>query len=69
MGLQFSLQNVADLLKYLLTILLSNPAQFKFAASVSLGAVACGALSYTVYVRHIRGHVFHFQWARLHSSE
>jgi len=60
---------VADLMKYVLTIALSDPAQFKFAASVSLGAVGCGALSYTAYVRRIRGHVFHFRWKTLRSTE
>lgn len=59
MGLQFSMQNMADLFKYIATMILSQPAQFRWAALISFIAVLLGVLSYTVYVRLERGHVFH----------
>lgn len=48
MGLQFSLQNIADLVKYILTIILSRPAQFRYAALVSFVAVCGGVVCYAV---------------------
>lgn len=61
MGLQFSLQNVADLLKYVVTIVLSQPRQFRWAALVSFVSVCFGVFSYSVYVKRERGHVIHFE--------
>ncbi|KAG8883840.1 hypothetical protein FRB98_002779 [Tulasnella sp. 332] len=61
-SLQFALQNVADLLKYILTIILSRPSQFRYAAVVSVASVFAGALSYTAFVKRTRGHVVHLEW-------
>ncbi|KAI0334124.1 hypothetical protein GY45DRAFT_1270953 [Cubamyces sp. BRFM 1775] len=58
-ALQYSLQNVADMLKYILTIILSRPSQFKYAALASFISVFAGASTYLVYVKRERGHVFH----------
>jgi len=58
-ALQFSLQNIADMLKYVLTIILSRPSQFKFAALTSFLSVVAGAVTYLMYVKRERGHVFH----------
>ncbi len=58
-ALQIALQNVADLLKYVLTIVLSRPLQFRFAALVSGVSVLMGALSYTLYAWRERGHLVH----------
>lgn len=48
MGLQFSMQNMADLLKYVVTMILSQPVQFRWAALISFVAVFLGVISYTV---------------------
>jgi len=61
-ALQFSLQNVADLAKYILTIILSRPAQFKYAALVSFIAVCLGAVCYLYYSWRERGHLWHLGW-------
>ncbi|KAI5481701.1 hypothetical protein MNV49_002927 [Pseudohyphozyma bogoriensis] len=61
-ALQSSLQNVLDLLKYILTMVLSRPSQFKWAAVVSFASVVGGAGSYLWYVKKERGHVFHLDW-------
>ncbi|OCH89023.1 hypothetical protein OBBRIDRAFT_733305 [Obba rivulosa] len=58
-ALQFSLQNVADMLKYVLTAVLSRPSQFKWAALASYVSVVAGAAAYLLYVRKERGHIFH----------
>ncbi|KAI0778796.1 Ferroporti-1 [Trametes elegans] len=59
MALQFSLQNIADMLKYILTIILSRPSQFKYAALASFISVLAGASTYLVYVKRERGHIMH----------
>ena len=61
MGLQFSLQNIADLVKYIVTIILSQPRQFRWAALVSFISVCMGVCSYVVYVKRERGHILHLE--------
>ncbi|KAI0354576.1 hypothetical protein OH77DRAFT_1404701 [Trametes cingulata] len=71
-GLQYSLQNMADMLKarlsllltprslsYILTIILSRPSQFKYAALASYISVFAGASTYLLYVKKERGHLLH----------
>lgn len=60
MALQYSLQNIADLAKYTLTIILWRPAQFKYAVIVSFASVCLGAVSYLYYSWRQRGHLLHF---------
>ncbi|KAH9949539.1 Ferroporti-1 [Amylocystis lapponica] len=62
-ALQFSLQNIADMLKYVLTMILSRPSQFKIAALTSFVSVVLGALTYLAYVRRERGHILHHDLA------
>ncbi|BGO90469.1 hypothetical protein NBRC10512_006745 [Rhodotorula toruloides] len=62
MALQFSLQNVLDLVKYVVTIILHRPSQFKWAVVISFASVTAGALSYLVYARKERGHLVHLEW-------
>ncbi|THH14575.1 hypothetical protein EW146_g5777 [Bondarzewia mesenterica] len=60
-ALQYSLQNIFDLAHYGLTIGWNKPAQFKYAATVSLGTVFTAAVVYVFgYARQLRGHLFHF---------
>ena len=61
-ALQISLQNLFNLLKYVLTLILSNPASFKYTAVVSWMAVFTGASVYAIYLRKVRGHLIHFEW-------
>ncbi|KAI0368831.1 hypothetical protein BV20DRAFT_947152, partial [Pilatotrama ljubarskyi] len=46
-------------LKYILTIILSRPSQFKYAALASFISVFAGASTYLLYVKKERGHVLH----------
>ncbi|KAL6310311.1 Ferroporti-1 [Sparassis latifolia] len=62
-ALQYSLQNIADMLKYLLTMILSRPSQFKIAALTSFVSVVVGASTYLAYVRKERGHILHHDFA------
>ncbi|WWC64337.1 uncharacterized protein I303_106947 [Kwoniella dejecticola CBS 10117] len=57
---QISLQNLFDLLKYVLTLWASTPACFKWTALISWLAIVGGAVSYAVYLRSVRGHLIHF---------
>lgn len=85
MALQFSLQNILDLLKcvscipqtrslsyqllifspfslrYTMTMILSRPQQFKWAALVSFVAVCLATACYLVYAYKERGHLVHIQ--------
>lgn len=63
-GLQLSLSNLFDLLKYALTLAASTPSQFKWTAVVSWLAVLSGGISYAVYLRRVRGHLFHLDWLK-----
>lgn len=58
-ALQFSMANMADLLKYILAMILSRPVQFPWAAIISFVTVSCGAITYTIYLKRERGHIFH----------
>lgn len=59
-ALQYTMQNVADLLKYVLTMALWKPSQFKFAALASYISILLAAIAYTQYVKKERGHILHF---------
>ncbi|KAF7302611.1 Solute carrier family 40 protein [Mycena chlorophos] len=66
-ALQFTMQSFADLLKYMLTMILSRPSQFRYATLVSFLSVLSGAAVYLVYLKKERGHVFHaprVEWIR-----
>lgn len=60
MALQFSCQNIFDLAKYVIVMVLSRPSQFKYAALVSFISVVLACFTYLIYVRRTRGHLVHF---------
>lgn len=60
-GWQHSLCNFFDLSQYVLTAIVSDPKDFVIPATVSLLAVVAASISYSVFVRKIRGHLFHFK--------
>ncbi|KAI8838940.1 hypothetical protein BC829DRAFT_404059 [Chytridium lagenaria] len=59
-GAQFSLQNLAELLSYAVTIVFYLPSQFWISAILSTAGVFIGCITYTIYARRMRGHLFHF---------
>ncbi|ORX37528.1 Ferroporti-1 [Kockovaella imperatae] len=63
-ALQSSLANMFDLLKYALTLLIATPDRFRYTALVSWAAVVTGGILYSLYLRRIRGHLFHFEWLK-----
>lgn len=65
MGLQISLQNVADLAKYIVTLVLSRPQQFRWAALVSFSSVCLAVVFYAIFVKRERQHLFHPEWIPL----
>ncbi|GAA5840724.1 hypothetical protein JCM5353_005745 [Sporobolomyces roseus] len=71
MALQFSLQNMLDLIKYVVTIIFNKPDQFKWAVVISFASVILGALCYLIYVRKERGHLIHLEWTEklLHKKQ
>ncbi|KAH8924579.1 hypothetical protein BT69DRAFT_1280461 [Atractiella rhizophila] len=62
-ALQYSLQNIFDLAKYVLTIILHRPSQFKWAVLVSFISVFTGGLTYTFFAKRERGHILHWERA------
>lgn len=58
-GWQYSLCNLFDLLQYVLTIIVSDPAQFIIPASISAGSIVGAAIIYTWFVWKDRGHLLH----------
>ena len=58
-ALQYTMQSVADLAKFVLKMILWEPFQFRWAALVSFMSVSLGALVYAVYVKKERGHIAH----------
>jgi iron-regulated transporter 1 len=47
--------------RYILTIILSRPSQFRWCALVSFASVVVGAFTYSIYVRRERGHLLHWE--------
>ena len=66
-ALQIALQNAFDLLKYAITLGAATPDRFKWTALASWVAVCGGAVCYAVYLRQVRGHLFHAEWIMKHA--
>jgi iron-regulated transporter 1 len=68
MGLQFSLQNLFDLLHYVMTIIFSKPSSFKIPVDISYAAIALATFLYIgLYARRERGHLLHLDRIGLQS--
>ncbi|SMY20265.1 unnamed protein product [Zymoseptoria tritici ST99CH_1A5] len=57
---EFALQNVFEMLAFASTIVFPRPAEFKYPATISAGAVAVAGVLYAVFVRSRRGHLLHW---------
>ncbi|KAI8067114.1 Ferroporti-1 [Gongronella butleri] len=60
-GWQHSFCSMFDLSQYILTALVPNPADFIIPSAVSLFAVFCACISYTIFVKQERGHLLHLK--------
>ncbi|KAF9359653.1 hypothetical protein BGX26_011807 [Mortierella sp. AD094] len=58
-GWQYSVCNLFELLGYVLTIVVSDPAKFIIPASISTGLIIVSAIIYTWFVWKDRGHLLH----------
>ncbi|KAJ7635084.1 Ferroporti-1 [Roridomyces roridus] len=58
-ALQYTMQSVADLMKYMMTMILSRPSEFRWAGLISFLSVTSGAVVYAAYLKKERGHIFH----------
>jgi iron-regulated transporter 1 len=56
---EFALQNIFEMLASASTIVFPRPAQFKYPATISAGAVAVAGILYAMFVRSRRGHLLH----------
>lgn len=52
-------QNVFELLSYCSTIVFFKPEQFKWPSMISVTAISCASLCYTIFVYRKRGHLLH----------
>ena len=60
-GVMNAMNSAMDMMHYVLVIVAPRPEHFPILVFISVGMVALGALLYAVYLRRIRGHLFHFQ--------
>ncbi|KAF7321998.1 Solute carrier family 40 protein [Mycena kentingensis (nom. inval.)] len=66
-ALQYTMQSVLTRnARYVLTMILSRPSQFRYASLVSFLGVLSGATVYLLYLKKERGHIFHspHDWLR-----
>lgn len=56
---QFAMQDIAELLKYVTTMIFSTPIVFKWAGLISFISVGLGSIAFAVFVVKERGHYFH----------
>ncbi|KIK55516.1 hypothetical protein GYMLUDRAFT_205402 [Collybiopsis luxurians FD-317 M1] len=63
-ALQYTMHNLASLVKFTLTMIFWRPSQFHWAATASFASVSTGAVVYMVYVKKTRGHVMHLDWMK-----
>ena len=56
---EFAFQNIFEMLSFASTIAFARPAQFKYPATISAGAVGVAGVLYAAFVRARRGHLIH----------
>ncbi|KAI5463355.1 Ferroporti-1 [Mariannaea sp. PMI_226] len=59
-AVEASFQNVFEMCSYTMTVVLSSPDQFRWPATISVGATLCAWALYTRFVRKRRGHLIHW---------
>ncbi|XP_013065016.1 solute carrier family 40 member 1-like isoform X1 [Biomphalaria glabrata] len=60
-GVQSSLNQLMDMLKYLMVVLAPHEHQFGLLVHISFGFICIGWLFYAFFLRKSRGHFFHFE--------
>ncbi|XP_064638843.1 solute carrier family 40 protein member 1-like isoform X2 [Lineus longissimus] len=59
-GVQSSINMLMDMLKFAMVIVAPDPQQFGILILISFVFIIVGIFCYTLYVKQVRGHVFHF---------
>ncbi|KAI1826361.1 Ferroporti-1 [Xylaria intraflava] len=54
-------QNAFEIISYASTIIFSRPQQFKWPSLISVAAIACASVVYTIFVYLRRGHLLHLE--------
>ena len=60
-GVMNAMNSVMDMMHYVLVIAAPRPEHFGILTLISVAMVTLGALLYAIYLRRVRGHLFHFQ--------
>ncbi|KAF2149541.1 hypothetical protein K461DRAFT_230750 [Myriangium duriaei CBS 260.36] len=58
-AIEAAVQNAFELLSYASTIVWANPNQYRYPATITMAAVACATLTFSIYTKQKRGHLFH----------
>jgi iron-regulated transporter 1 len=59
-GVQSSINMLMDMLKFAMVIVAPDPPTFGILILISFAFIIIGIFFYTLYVKKVRGHVFHF---------
>ena len=60
-GVMNAMNSVMDMMHYVLVIAAPRPEHFGILTLISVAMVTLGALLYAIYLRRVRGHLFHFR--------
>jgi len=67
-GVQHSLQDLLDMIKFVLVIFIPHPKHFAYLVILSFIFVTAGGGFYASYTTRVRGHFFHFEMLRARSK-
>jgi len=67
-GVQHSLQDLLDMIKFILVIFIPHPKHFAYLVILSFIFVTAGGCFYASYTTRVRGHFFHFELLRVRSK-
>ena len=59
-GVMNAMNSIMDMLHYVMVMAAPRPEHFGILTFISIGFVSLGAVLYAIYVRKVRGHLFHF---------
>ena len=60
-GVMNAMNSIMDMMHYVLVIAAPRPEHFRILTVISVGMVTLGLILYMVYLRKVRGHIFHVQ--------
>jgi hypothetical protein len=60
-GVMNAMNSIMDMMHYVLVIAAPRPEHFRILTVISVGMVTLGLILYMVYLRKVRGHIFHIK--------